>query len=97
VLIGSAVPTPSTSPAAGTAAWRELSPCGTPDERRELLDPEPRAAIYFGELARHGLGGLRQVEAFEDPAALESLAVVLAEIYGDPMRLVDGKPLPSRC
>ena len=53
---------PSTSPAADTAAWRELLPWATPEERRELLDSEHLAAIYFRELSRRGLGGLRQVE-----------------------------------
>jgi hypothetical protein len=50
-----------------TAAWRELLPWATPEERRTLLDTEHLAARYFGELAR----GLSQVEAFEDPAALK--------------------------
>ena len=56
----------------------------------------PYAAIYFGELARRGLGGLRQVEAFEHPDALEALAVVLAAHHGHLMRLLDGEPLSSR-
>ena len=84
------------SSAADTAAWRDLLPWATPEERRELLDSEPLAALYFGELARRGLGGLRQIEAFEHPAALEALAVVLAMYHGDPMRLMDGEPLPPR-
>jgi len=88
---------PSTSPAADTDAWRDLLPWATPEERRELLDSEDLAALYFGELARRGLGGLRQLEAFEHPAAFEALAVVLAAHHGDPMRLLDGEPLPSRC
>jgi len=87
---------PSTSLEADTAAWRELLPWATPEERRELLDSEHLAALYFGELARRGLGGLRQVEAFEHPEALEALAEVLAAHHGDPMRLMDGEPLPSR-
>ena len=63
---------PSTSPAADTAAWRELLPWATPEERRELLDSEPLAALYFGELARRGLGGLSHVEAFEHPDGARS-------------------------
>ena len=51
---------PSTSPEADTAARRELLPWATPEARRALLDSEPLAALYFGELARRGLGGLRQ-------------------------------------
>jgi hypothetical protein len=84
---------PSTSPAADIDAWRDLLPWATPEERRELLDSEPLAALYFGELARRGLGGLRQIEAFEHPAALEALAVVLAAHHGDPVRLMEGEPL----
>ena len=76
--------------------WLDLLPWATPEERRELLDSEHLAAIYFRELSRRGLGGLRQVEAFEHPAALEALAVVLAAHHGHPMRLLDGEPLPSR-
>jgi hypothetical protein len=53
-------------------------------------------AAYAGELARCDLGGLSQVEAFEHPEALEALAVVLAEYRGDPVRLMDGEPLPSQ-
>jgi hypothetical protein len=87
---------PSTSPAADTAAWRELLPWATPEERRDLLDSEHLAALYFGELVRGGLGGLRHLEAFEHPAALEALAVVLAAHHGHPMRLLDGEPLLSR-
>ena len=64
----------STSPESATAAGRELLLWATPEERRELLYSEHLAALYFGELARRGLGGLRQVEAFEHPAALEALA-----------------------
>ena len=75
----------SMSSAADTAAWRELLPWATPEERRELLDSEHLAALYFGELAQRSLGGLRQVAAFEHPAALEALAVVLAAQYGHPM------------
>ena len=51
----------SMSSAADTAAWRELLPWATPEERRELLDSEPLAALYFGELAQRGLGGLRHL------------------------------------
>jgi hypothetical protein len=72
-----------------TDAWRDLLPWATPEERRELLDSEPLAALYFGELARRGLGALRHLEAFEHPEALEALAVVLAAHHGDPMRLMD--------
>ena len=88
---------PSTSPEADTAARRELLPWATPEARRALLDSEPLAALYFGELARRGLGGLRQVDAFEHPAALGALALALAAHHGNPMRLLDGEPLPSRC
>ena len=77
-------------------AWRELLPWATPEERRELLDSEPLAAIYFRELSRRGLGGLRHLEAFEHPEALEALAEVLAAYHGHPMRLLDGEPLPPR-
>jgi len=87
---------PSTSPEVDIDAWRDLLPWAPPEERRELLDSEPLAAIYFRELARRGLGGLRQVEAFEQPGALEALAVVLAAHHGDPMRLIEGEPPPSR-
>ena len=90
------VPMPSAIPEADTAACRELLPWATPEERRELHDSEPLAALYFGELARRGLGGLRQVEAFEHPEALEALAVVLAAYHGHPMRILDGEPIPSR-
>jgi hypothetical protein len=41
-------------------------------------------------------GGLSQIEAFEHPAALEVLAVVLATHHGDPMGMIDGEPFPSR-
>jgi hypothetical protein len=41
---------PSTSPEADTAAWRDLLPWATPEERRSLLDSENLAALYFGEL-----------------------------------------------
>jgi hypothetical protein len=51
----------SMSSAADTAAWRELLPWATPEERRELLDSEPLAALYFGELVRRCLGGLRHL------------------------------------
>ena len=84
---------PSTNPEADTAAWRDLLLWATPEERRTLLDSEHLAALYFGELARRSLGGLRQVEAFEHPEALEALAVVLAAHHGDPVRLMDGEPL----
>jgi hypothetical protein len=53
-----------------------------------------RAALYFAELARRGFGGLGQVEAFENPAALQALAEVLASHHGDPMRVLDGEPRP---
>jgi len=86
----------STSPAADTGAWRELLPWATPEERRELLDSEPLAALYFGKLARRGLGALRHLKAFEHPEALEALAVVLAAHHGHPTRLMDAEPLPSR-
>ena len=86
----------SASSAADTDDWRDLLPWATPDERRTLLDSEHLAARYFGELARRGLGGLGLVEAFEYPAALEVLAVVLASHHGDPMRLMDGEPLGLR-
>ena len=77
-------------------AWRELLSWATPEERRTLLDSEHLAALYFGELARRGLGGLRQVEAFEHAAALEALAVALAAHHDHPMRLMDGASLPPR-
>jgi hypothetical protein len=53
-----------------------------------------RAARYFAELARRGFGGLGQVEAFENHAALEALAEVLAAHDGHPMRLLEGEPRP---
>ena len=87
---------PSTSPEADTAAWRDLLPWATPEERRELLDSEPLAAIYFRELSRRGLGGLRHLEAFEHPEALEALAGVLAAYHGSPVRLMDGEPVALR-
>jgi len=87
---------PSTSPAADTAAWRDLLPWATPEERSELLDSERLAAIYFRELSRRGLGGLRHLEGFEHPEALEALAEVLAALHGGPTRLMDGEPLSSR-
>jgi len=65
---------PSTSPATDSAAWRSLLPWATPEERRSLLDTEHPAALYFGELARRGLGGLSPVEAFENPEALSKLS-----------------------
>jgi hypothetical protein len=40
--------------------------------------------------------GVRQVEAFEHPEALEALAEVLAAHHGHPTRLMDGKPLRPR-
>jgi hypothetical protein len=79
-----------------TAAWRDLLSWATRERSRTLLDSERLAALYFGELARRGLGGLSQVEAFEHPAALDALAVLLAAHLGDPMRLMDGGPLSSR-
>ena len=84
------------SSAADTAAWRDLLPWATPEERRELLDSEHLAALYFGELARRGLGGLHHVEAFERPEALEAFAVVLAAHHGHPTRLMDAEPLLPR-
>ena len=77
-------------------AWRDLLPWATPEERRTLVDSEHVAARYFGELARRGLDGLSQVEVFEHPAALEALAVVLAEHHGHPMGMIDGGPVPLR-
>ena len=50
------------------------------------------AAIYFWELSRRGLGGLRHLEAFAHPDALEALAAH----HGHPTRLMDGEPLPPR-
>ncbi len=76
---------PGTSPKADTDAWRELLPWATPEKRRELLDSEPLAVIYLRKLSRCGLGGLRQLEAFEHPEALEALAVVPASHHGHPM------------
>ena len=84
---------PSTSPGTNADAWRDLLPWASPEERSELLDSEPLAALYFRELSRRGLGGLRHLEGFEHPEALEALAVVLAAHHGDPMRLLDGEPL----
>jgi hypothetical protein len=81
--------------ARGTSA-RQANAHSTPEERRELLDSEPLAALYFGELTRRGLGGLRHLEAFEHPDALEALAEVLAAHHGHPTRLMDGEPLPPR-
>jgi len=83
---------PSTRPESDTAAWRDLLPWATPEERRTLLDSEPLAAIYFWELSRRGLGGLRHLEAFAHPDALEALAAH----HGHPTRLMDGEPLPPR-
>jgi hypothetical protein len=86
----------SMSAAANTDAWRDLLPWARPQERRTLLDSEPLAALYFGELARRDFGGLRHLEAFEYPEALEALAVVLAAHHGHPMRLTEGEPLQLR-
>jgi hypothetical protein len=47
----------SMSSAADTAAWRELLPWATPEERRELLDSEHPAALEALAVvlaARHG-------------------------------------------
>jgi hypothetical protein len=59
------------------------------DALRQLLDE--RGAWMLGELLR-AAGLPVRVEG----APLDLVAEVLAEIHGDPMRLMDGEPLPSR-
>jgi hypothetical protein len=59
------------------------------DELRQLLDE--RGAWMLGERLR--TAGLPvRIEG----APLDLVAEVLAEIPGDPMRLMDGEPLPPR-
>jgi hypothetical protein len=70
----------------GESLFRPFSP----GERRTLLDSEHLAARFAERLTALGV---RQVEAFEHPAALDALAVALAAHHGHPMRQMDGEPL----
>jgi len=56
-------PTPRVLTSTYGRACRDPLRWATPEERRELLDSEHLAALYFGELARRGLGGLRHRSA----------------------------------
>ena len=77
---------PSTSPAADTAAWRELLPWMADHELRQLLDE--RGAWMLGERLRAAGLPVRL-----GTAPLDLVAEVLAEMHGDPVRLMDGEPL----
>lgn len=72
-----------------TAAWRSLLPWMDDDELRQLLDE--RGAWMVGERLR-GVGVPVRVEG----APIDLVAQVLAEIHGDPMRLMEGEPFASK-
>jgi len=79
---------PSTRPESDTAAWRDLLPWATPRSAEPCSTPSPGRDLFLGAV-RRGLGGLRHLEAFAHPDALEALAAH----HGHPTRLMDGEPL----